>query len=417
MKKKLLLTVMLLPLAGFSQLWNFSSSNQDWTKKGTGQYTVANYGTTAGNLHLTITGANATNNFIVIENLVQSIPAPVINYKYLRVKLTNNSPVNTIVFRADATNPTGANKSVTIAGNSTSNLEYFIDLTGIIWPGITPSTSTATPGSAGSFELRFTKLAADSWLTSQYITVDEIEFMNDIIKNDHLFDTLDSWESETSTTTAGSVSISNGKLIVTPTGGLNAKIKNNYYSIEAQTNKFIHIIYKNNSSVNNSLRLNYFSPADSYTVQKQFANQTIVMNGSTGELVIDATNITDWSGKVRNLSVVLTQYDGTVEVPASVNNSTLEIDRIVVNNSNALLGVENNSFTNDIFRYANPVEDILTISTNQEIEKFEIYSLTGQLLLNQNKGNFINVSNLSKGIYLLNIISKDKVYSSKFVKK
>lgn len=142
MKAKLLLLI-LFPIFGFSQLWDFTSSNGNWTKKGSGQFTVATSGTTAGNLHLSITGTTTTNNFLTLENLVQSINTPVVNYKFLRVKLTNNSVVNTITFRADATNPTGANKSVAITPNSTSNLEYLIDLTGIVWG----------TGAAGTYEL------------------------------------------------------------------------------------------------------------------------------------------------------------------------------------------------------------------------------------------------------------------------
>lgn len=418
MKRTLLAFFLVIPFLGFSQLWNFNSSNQDWTKKGSGLYTVATYGTTAGNLHLTVTGNNVTtNNFFVLENLLQGIPSPVINYKFLRVKLTNNSPVNSMIFRADATNPTGASKSIAITNNTTSNLEYLIDLTGIIWPGISPSTSTATPGSAGTFELRFSKTSSDSWQTSQYISIDEIEFMTDIIKNDHLFDTLDSWETENSASNSGTISILNGKLILTPAGGINAKIKNNFYSIDAQNNKFIHIMYKNNSTVNNSLRINYFSSVDYYTVQKQFLNQTISMNGASGELVIDASSIGDWLGNVRNVSLVLSQFDGTVEVPANVNSSTLEIDRIVINNSNTLLSVRDNSLQNDFFMYPNPVEDLLTISTNQEIKGLEIYSLTGQLLHRIENSNSINVSNLHNGVYIVNVYSKDKVSSSRFVKK
>lgn len=145
MKRILLSFILIIPFLGFSQLWNFATSNQDWTKKGSGQYSVATYGTTAGNLHLTVTGTNTTNNFFVLENLVSNINTPVSDFKFLRVKLTNNSVVETMTFRADATNPAGANKSVTIAANSTTNSEYFIDLTGITWG----------TGAGGTYELRF----------------------------------------------------------------------------------------------------------------------------------------------------------------------------------------------------------------------------------------------------------------------
>ena len=406
MRKILLLSILTIPFFGFSQLWNFSSSNQDWTKKGAGQYTVAAYGTTPGNLHLTVTGTTATNNFFVLENLVSNITTPLTNYKFLRVKLTNNSVVETMTLRADATNPTGANKSVTIVANSTTNTEYFIDLTGIVW----------STGLAGTYELRFQKPAASVWGTSQYITIDEIEFMTDVVKNDHLFDVLDYWDGETNASNGTSIALSAGSLVVTPTGALNAKVKNDFYSIDA-ANKFIHIIYKNNSTNNNSLRVNYFSPTDTYATQKSFLNQAIVTGGSQGELIIDANSITDWTGNVRKLSIVLTNFDGTIEVPANVDTGTLEIERVVVNNSNTPLSTQSYLLDNDFYVYPNPVNDLLNVKSNVAIEKMQIYTLTGQLLKTQNFNSPIDISNLSSGVYLIKIYSNNKVSNLKFVKK
>lgn len=228
MKKILQTLAILLPLLSFSQLWTFSSDNGNWTKKGSGAYSVDAYGATVtDNLYLKVTGAHVTaNNFFSLENLVQNLNTPATNLKFLRVKLTNNSPITTVTFRADATNPAGANKSATIIANSTSSQEVFIDLTGIVWPGISPSTSTAVPGTAGTYELRFQKLGTDFWETTQYVAIDELEFMTDIVKNDHAFDTLDNWAGEVSGTNNSTVAISSGKLIVTPGGGFNAKAKN-----------------------------------------------------------------------------------------------------------------------------------------------------------------------------------------------
>lgn len=405
--KKILLLLLLFPFGVFSQIWDFTSSNQDWTKKGSGQYNVATFGTTPGNLHLTVTGTTTTNNFFVLENLVTGVTAPVANYKFLRVKLTNNSVVETMTFRADATNPTGANKSVTITANTTSNLEYFIDLTGITWGS----------GAAGTYELRFQKPGTSTWATSQYIAIDEIEFMTDVIKNDHVFDAFDNWQGETNASNGTSVSISAGNIIVTPTGAINAKIKNDFYSINAN-DKFIHIIYKNNSNVNNSLRVNYFSPTDSYATQKSFLNEMIALNGSQGEVIIDASAISDWSGIVRKLSVVLTNYDGTVEVPANVDTGTLEIDRIVINNSNSPLSSDSFNLSNVFYLYPNPASNLISLNINKDFNKLEIYNVSGQLIKKSDNSNkVIDISELSNGIYLLKVYSDNNIFSSKFIKE
>lgn len=405
MKRILLVITILIPLVGFSQLWNFYSSNQDWTKKGSGQYTVATYGTTPGNLHLSVTGTTTTNNFFVLENLVQSVNTPTANFKFLRVKLTNNSVVNTMTLRADATNPTGANKSVTILSNSTSNLEYFIDLTGITWG----------TGAAGTYELRFQKAGTDTWATSQYIAIDEIEFMTDVVKNDHLFDIADNWLGETNASNGTNVSVSGGKIIVSSTGAINAKIKNDFYSIDG-ANKYIHILYKNNSTVNNSLRVNYFSPTDSYAAQKSFPNEYITTNASDSELIIDANAVADWTGFIRRISVVLSNYDGTIEVPANVDTNTLEIERIVVNNSNTPLS--SSSFEkNNIFIYPNPVKEYLSINSDVEIDSVEIYNLSGQLVSKNSNSKNILTTNLSSGVYLVKVFSLDNVLDFKFIKE
>jgi hypothetical protein len=404
--KRILLTIsILIPFLGFSQLWDFASSNQDWTKKGSGQYTVATYGTTADNLHLTVTGTNTSNNFLVLENLVQSINTPTTDFKFLRVKLANNSVVETMTFRADATNPSGANKSVTIVPNSTSNTEYFIDLTGITWGS----------GAAGTYELRFQKPGTSSWGTSQYIAIDEIEFMTDIVKNDHIFDDADNWVGETNASNGTTVSVTGGKIIVASTGAINAKIKNDFYSIDG-ANKYIHILYKNNSTVNNSLRVNYFSPTDSYASQKSFPNEYITVDASDSELIIDANAVADWTGYVRRISLVLSNYDGTSELPANVDTNTLEIERIVVNNSNTPLS--SSSFeTNNIFIYPNPVKDYLSINSDIEIDSVEIYNLSGQLISKNSISKNIQTTNLSFGVYIVKVFSLDNVLEFKFIKE
>lgn len=415
MKKVLLTILILIPFLGFSQFWNFASSNQDWTKKGSGQYTVAPYGQTSGNLHLTVTGNNvATNNFFVLENLLQTIPGPT-NYRFLRIKLTNSSPINQIAFRADATNPTGGTKSISLLPNLTTQQEVFIDLTGIVWPGMPPSTSTFTPGAPGTYELRFQKAGNDLWQTSQYIAIDEIEFLTDIVKNDHVFDVIDNWLGETNTSNGTNVSVAGGKIIITPIGAINAKIINNFYSIDG-ANKYIHILYKNNSTINNSLRVNYFSPTDSYAAQKSFPNEYITTDSSDSELIIDANAVSDWTGYIRKFSLVLSNYDGTSEVPANVNTSTLEIERIVVNNSNIPLSTS--SFkTNSVLVYPNPVKDYLSINSDIEINSVEIYNLSGQLISKNNISKNIKTTNLSSGVYIVKVFSLDNVIDFKFIKE
>ena len=65
----------------------------------------------------------------------------------------------------------------------------------------------------------------------------------------------------------------------------------------------------------------------------------------------------------------------------------------------------------------NPVNDILTIVTEEEINNAVIYNLTGiQLLLSNSK--YINVSSLPQGVYVISVVTKGNgTYQSKFVKQ
>ena len=81
----------------------------------------------------------------------------------------------------------------------------------------------------------------------------------------------------------------------------------------------------------------------------------------------------------------------------------------------------NSSFDNANFTfYPNPVKDVLNLSYNQEISNVEVYNLLGQKVIS-NKMNAtsaqIDMSNLSKGAYLVKVLSKDQVKTIKVMKE
>ncbi len=65
--------------------------------------------------------------------------------------------------------------------------------------------------------------------------------------------------------------------------------------------------------------------------------------------------------------------------------------------------------------FPNPVSDYLTINTNQEIGKIEIFSTLGLKVLETEWKEKIDVRNLPKGIYFLMIISGNFTETKKFV--
>jgi beta-glucanase (GH16 family) len=84
--------------------------------------------------------------------------------------------------------------------------------------------------------------------------------------------------------------------------------------------------------------------------------------------------------------------------------------------NNCSLAVDDFSITDD-FDFINPVSDYLNIKSKNKIDKVEIYNLSGSLVLQANiDTNLIDVTNLSKGIYILGVYSENKRSLKKMIK-
>lgn len=68
------------------------------------------------------------------------------------------------------------------------------------------------------------------------------------------------------------------------------------------------------------------------------------------------------------------------------------------------------------FYFPNPTSDYVTITSNQSIEKVEIHDLLGNMVLNTSTNtNKVDVTNLSKGIYLVTAYSESEKSTKKIV--
>jgi hypothetical protein len=88
-------------------------------------------------------------------------------------------------------------------------------------------------------------------------------------------------------------------------------------------------------------------------------------------------------------------------------------------NHNTILNIQNFDFLN-ITLFPNPVKNKLQItnSKNHIIQNISIYNLLGNKMVTLKKSKKeINVSFLSKGIYILQFEIENKLYSTKFIKK
>lgn len=81
------------------------------------------------------------------------------------------------------------------------------------------------------------------------------------------------------------------------------------------------------------------------------------------------------------------------------------------------VGIE--EYENNIEIFPNPVNDKLFINGNLAIEEVSIYNITGVQVFSEQdiNSNYINVTNLNKGVYILNIKTNDTNIVKRFVKE
>lgn len=89
-------------------------------------------------------------------------------------------------------------------------------------------------------------------------------------------------------------------------------------------------------------------------------------------------------------------------------------------NCSALLNIDDNNLTNNFSIYPNPTNEFLFISnsSNLTIQKITLTDITGKLILEEKYSlSKINMQSFQNGIYILSLISENKVYNYKIVKQ
>lgn len=152
-----------------------------------------------------------------------------------------------------------------------------------------------------------------------------------------------------------------------------------------------------------------------------------------GDLVIEGENIkwysrpgTSPTGKTSKVTIEPYLPLSTVLVDGVTYYASQTINGIESKERLAVTAKLNGSLSNPDFDltgfqfYPNPVKHILTIKNKSAIEDIQIFSVSGQSVLSRkiNKTNSeIDLSNLAKGMYILNIKSDGKEKAVKFIKE
>ncbi len=117
-------------------------------------------------------------------------------------------------------------------------------------------------------------------------------------------------------------------------------------------------------------------------------------------------------GDMEGLQIADVDGDGIPEL-VGVRPGTL----FIFKNSPAGLSVSEVEDVSGFSVYPNPVKDVLNISSQKAVEKVEIYSPAGQLVLMETHKNQINMDALPAGIYMVKVISAKKTETFKVIKK
>ena len=140
-----------------------------------------------------------------------------------------------------------------------------------------------------------------------------------------------------------------------------------------------------------------------------------VNNEKLGQLEINNNNQILLIGSFESGTIDLNPIAGTDSHSNSASGSTdVYISRFA---TNSLLGVNNYRFS-ETSLYPNPVKDFVFLESTTPINNYKLYSITGQLIRNGALlNNSLDLSNLSPGIYTLNLYNNKKIEVKKIIKQ
>ena len=153
---------------------------------------------------------------------------------------------------------------------------------------------------------------------------------------------------------------------------------------------------------------------------KTFHLKFVQDDGVALEVDNDLNGLSIAKGEWVNLTseVDLTGYDNVVQfgVTSNVNDAIWYTNLYTYKSGTA--GIDNAGLTG-IKLYPNPVKSTATISADQTVQNVQIYDLTGRVVhkASPNKANFnLDVSHLSKGVYLVKVNAGNKEATLKLAK-
>ncbi len=140
---------------------------------------------------------------------------------------------------------------------------------------------------------------------------------------------------------------------------------------------------------------------------------TYTINGTTVSLAVNGYTIPGG----------LDAFEHDIIMPYTTGNNatmTAAVDNVILEaNSVAQLGTSQVGQIGDVKLsvYPNPATDVLTVNSASKVKAAKVYDVTGKQVNASVQGNQIDVKNLAKGVYILNVATEKGTESVKFIKK
>lgn len=390
-----LILLLFITFQGFSQfLYDFNNSDNGWSFiNTTGVATATYYELTVlenkGNLQFTsptVSIETATSGAILavtIQNLSSNGPG------FFRIGL------NGVLRNTPSTN---------ISKSDTGFKTYYLDL----------STHSEWTGTITEISLQFKELVSQNYnsgMGGQKIYIDKIELLNTIPtieRQAYHFNT--DGDTEGWSAVLGSANVTNGNLILNPESvGVNTRIELGTYHVNADNASTLTLTLKNNSTGDNHIHV--VSSAAAGTIVIPISNQ----DTDHKTYIVDMSTLPNWSGEINDIKFFV--RDGNLSTNRTSATGSLEFNSIVFDNTEVLSVLDFDNSMQNMSLYVNPTNYDLTINYSESIQEIKIFNISGQLVLSCIKDKKINVSSLSKGVYIANVNSNGKYISKKFLKE
>jgi hypothetical protein len=390
-KTTLLLLIALVQYIGFSQTFDFTGVDDGFN-------VTSGCSTSAAATFLSV-DLNGDANNPNFGTAAAGVDADANSFAGVTIK--NSDPAGPTFMRVSYPNDTGGRRFVNldITAGESDFITYWFDLSNALWAG-TENDIKIHFKAAGNVTYTVPTAGVN-------LEIDKIEFVDAIpLEEREVFNFDTDGDSEGWTDVDATSVVSGGIITITPNVSANqrAKIVQDVFTVDATANTYVHITFKNNSALNNQLRLQFRHAGDGYT-SFVGTNVNISSNMPAFETVdIDlAAARAEWTGITQDFQIIIRDTNNSNDS----SPGTFEIDSIVFDNNMTLSTQDLEAI--DFSIYPNPANDVINITSKALMESVRIYDITGKLVLSNRAidTNTLNISELRTGVYLFKVVLKN----------